>query len=73
MMFVRYAIYRFITMLLTLWVVSILIFVIINLPPGDYRVGAWSEFFSGPSRAVTVHSGEATSVELPMQRIREVK
>jgi peptide/nickel transport system permease protein len=36
MMFVRYAIYRFITMLLTLWVVSILIFVIINLPPGDY-------------------------------------
>lgn len=36
MMFIRYAIYRFITMLLTLWVVSILIFVIINLPPGDY-------------------------------------
>ena len=36
MMFLRYAIYRFITMLLTLWVVSILIFVIINLPPGDY-------------------------------------
>ncbi len=36
MMFLRYAIYRFITMLLTLWVVSIMIFVIINLPPGDY-------------------------------------
>ncbi|ABG30757.1 ABC transporter permease [Roseobacter denitrificans] len=36
MMFLRYAIYRFITMLLTLWVVSLLIFVIINLPPGDY-------------------------------------
>jgi peptide/nickel transport system permease protein len=36
MMFLRYAIYRFITMLLTLWVVSILVFVIINLPPGDY-------------------------------------
>ncbi|MEC9310912.1 MAG: ABC transporter permease, partial [Pseudomonadota bacterium] len=32
----RYAIYRFGTMLLTLWVVSVLIFVIINLPPGDY-------------------------------------
>ncbi len=31
MMFLRYAIYRFITMLLTLWVVSIMIFVIINL------------------------------------------
>ncbi|WP_282128561.1 ABC transporter permease [Roseobacter litoralis] len=36
MMFLRYAIYRFVTMLLTLWVVSLLIFVIINLPPGDY-------------------------------------
>ena len=36
MMFLRYAVYRFITMLLTLWVVSLLIFVIINLPPGDY-------------------------------------
>ncbi|WP_282061710.1 ABC transporter permease [Roseobacter litoralis] len=36
MMFLRYAIYRFITMMLTLWVVSLLIFVIINLPPGDY-------------------------------------
>ena len=36
MMFIRYAIFRFITMLLTLWVASILIFIIINLPPGDY-------------------------------------
>ncbi|MEX3314110.1 ABC transporter permease [Sulfitobacter sp. PS-8MA] len=36
MMFLRYAIYRFFTMLLTLLVVSVLIFVIINLPPGDY-------------------------------------
>ena len=36
MMFLRYALYRFGTMLLTLWVVSILIFIIINLPPGDY-------------------------------------
>lgn len=36
MMFLRFAIFRFITMLLTLWAVSILVFVIINLPPGDY-------------------------------------
>ena len=36
MMFIRYAGYRFLTMLLTLWVVSILVFVIINLPPSDY-------------------------------------
>ena len=33
---VRYSIYRLFTMLMTLWIVSILIFVIINLPPGDY-------------------------------------
>lgn len=36
MMFLKYAVYRFFTMLLTLWIVSILVFVIINLPPGDY-------------------------------------
>ena len=36
MMFLRYAGYRFLTMLLTLAVVSVLIFIIINLPPGDY-------------------------------------
>jgi peptide/nickel transport system permease protein len=34
--FVKFSAYRFLTMLLTLWVVSILIFAIINLPPGDY-------------------------------------
>ncbi|MCB1339942.1 MAG: ABC transporter permease [Pseudooceanicola sp.] len=36
MLILRYAIYRFGTMLLTLLVVSALIFVIINLPPGDF-------------------------------------
>lgn len=36
MIFLRYAAYRFMTMLLTLLVVSVLVFVIINLPPGDY-------------------------------------
>ncbi|MGD9866173.1 MAG: ABC transporter permease, partial [Pseudodonghicola sp.] len=36
MILLRYAIYRLVTMLLTLLVVSALIFVIINLPPGDY-------------------------------------
>lgn len=36
MMFLRYAVYRLMTMLLTLCVVSVLIFIIINLPPGDY-------------------------------------
>ncbi|TDE39078.1 ABC transporter permease [Antarcticimicrobium sediminis] len=36
MLILRYAIYRFATMLLTLLVVSVMVFVIINLPPGDY-------------------------------------
>ncbi|WP_121067928.1 ABC transporter permease [Chachezhania antarctica] len=36
MQLLRYAIYRFGTMLLTLLVVSVLVFAIINLPPGDY-------------------------------------
>ncbi len=36
MSLIKYAIYRTFTMLLTLWVVSILVFAIINLPPGDY-------------------------------------
>lgn len=36
MMFIRYAAYRLLTMILTLMVVSVLVFVIINLPPGDY-------------------------------------
>jgi peptide/nickel transport system permease protein len=36
MTILRYAIYRTMTMVLTLMVVSVLIFVIINLPPGDY-------------------------------------
>lgn len=36
MIFLRYAAYRLMTMILTLLVVSVLIFIIINLPPGDY-------------------------------------
>ncbi len=36
MMFLRFAVYRLMTMILTLLVVSVLVFVIINLPPGDY-------------------------------------
>ena len=36
MKLLSYAGYRLLTMLATLWVVSILIFFIINLPPGDY-------------------------------------
>ncbi|MEL7100134.1 MAG: ABC transporter permease [Pseudomonadota bacterium] len=36
MMFLRYAGYRLVTMAMTLLVTSVLIFAIINLPPGDY-------------------------------------
>ena len=52
----RYAIYRFGTMLLTLWVVSVLIFVIINLPPGDYLSNQIAELqASGQSAGVSAH------------------
>ncbi len=43
MVILRYALYRFATMLLTLLVVSALVFVIINLPPGDYLSNQISE------------------------------
>ncbi|MEO0938272.1 MAG: ABC transporter permease [Pseudomonadota bacterium] len=36
MMFLRYAGYRLVTMVMTLLVTSVLIWIIINLPPGDY-------------------------------------
>ena len=36
MAMLRFAVFRFFTMLATLLVVSVLIFIIINLPPGDY-------------------------------------
>ena len=36
MQILQYAVYRFITMLATLVVVSALVFFIMNLPPGDY-------------------------------------
>ncbi|MDA5557529.1 ABC transporter permease [Shimia sp. MMG029] len=36
MALLRFAVFRFLTMLATLVVVSVLVFVIINLPPGDY-------------------------------------
>ena len=53
MIFLRYALWRFITMLLTLWVVSLLVFVIINLPPGDYLSNQIAELrASGQSAGV---------------------
>lgn len=49
----RYALYRFGTMLLTLWVVSVLVFAIINLPPGDYMSNQIAELrASGQSAGV---------------------
>ncbi len=49
----RYAVYRFATMLLTLLVVSALVFFIINLPPGDYLSNQIAELRStGQTAAV---------------------
>ncbi|WP_164661876.1 ABC transporter permease [Tropicibacter sp. Alg240-R139] len=53
MSILRYSIYRFGTMLLTLLVVSMLVFVIINLPPGDYLSNQIAELkASGQSAGV---------------------
>lgn len=53
MSMLRYTIYRFGTMLLTLLVVSALVFVIINLPPGDYLSNQIAELkASGQSAGV---------------------
>ena len=53
MIMLRYAVYRFFTMLLTLLVVSVMIFVIINLPPGDYLSNQIAELqASGQSAGV---------------------
>ncbi|MFC3614418.1 ABC transporter permease [Lutimaribacter marinistellae] len=53
MALLRYSIYRFGTMILTLLVVSVLVFVIINLPPGDYLSNQIAELqASGQSAGV---------------------
>ncbi|MFY9210693.1 MAG: ABC transporter permease [Aestuariivita sp.] len=53
MSLLKYAGYRLMTMLVTLWVVSILIFFIINLPPGDYLSNQIAELrATGQSAAV---------------------
>ncbi|MCU9837756.1 ABC transporter permease [Ruegeria sp. WL0004] len=53
MAILRYSIYRFGTMLLTLLVVSVLVFIIINLPPGDYLSNQINELkASGQSAGV---------------------
>jgi peptide/nickel transport system permease protein len=43
MIIIRYAVYRLITMLLTLLLVSALVFFIINLPPGNYLTNQIAE------------------------------
>lgn len=43
MAMLRFAVFRFFTMLATLLVVSVLIFIIINLPPGDYLTNQINE------------------------------
>lgn len=67
MIFLRYALYRFITMLLTLWVVSILIFVIINLPPGDYLSNQIAEL-RATGQAEGVAKAEFLRVEYALDR-----
>ena len=67
MMFLRYAGYRFITMLLTLWVVSIMVFIIINLPPGDYLSNQIAEL-QATGQAEGVAKAEFLRVEYALDR-----
>lgn len=67
MMFLRYAGYRFITMLLTLWVVSIMVFIIINLPPGDYLSNQIAEL-RATGQAEGVAKAEFLRVEYALDR-----
>lgn len=67
MMFLRYAVYRLCTMLLTLWVVSILVFVIINLPPGDYLSNQIAEL-RATGQAAGVAKAEFLRAEYALDR-----
>jgi peptide/nickel transport system permease protein len=67
MMFIRYAGYRLITMLLTLWVVSIMVFIIINLPPGDYLSNQIAEL-QATGQAEGVAKAEFLRVEYALDR-----
>ena len=67
MMFLRYAGYRMITMLLTLWVVSIMVFIIINLPPGDYLSNQIAEL-RATGQAEGVAKAEFLRVEYSLDR-----
>lgn len=66
-MILRYALLRFCTMLLTLWVVSILVFVIINLPPGDYLSNQIAEL-RATGQAASVAKAEFLRVEYSLDR-----
>lgn len=67
MMFLRYAVYRLFTMILTLWVVSILIFIIINLPPGDYLSNQIAEL-RATGQAAGVAKAEFLRTEYALDR-----
>ena len=64
MAMLRFAVFRFFTMIATLLVVSVLIFVIINLPPGDYLSNQINELratgqSSGVAKAEFLRQGYA--------------
>ena len=73
-MFLRYAVYRFFTMLLTLLVVSVLIFVIINLPPGDYvlRLHKSGKATLTTTMEVTVRSDQTNNLQPVLRPARRI-
>ncbi len=56
-----------ITMLLTLWVVSIMVFIIINLPPGDYLSNQIAEL-RATGQAEGVAAGRIAKVSVQKRR-----
>ena len=48
--------------MLTIWVLSILSFLIIQLPPGDYVLEAWHESLGTQPQNVTVATGQPAEV-----------
>ena len=67
MTFIKYAVYRLFTMLMTLLVVSVLVFVIINLPPGDYLSNQIAEL-KATGQAAGVAKAEFLRTEYALDR-----
>ncbi len=67
MILIRFAVYRLLTMLMTLLLVSALVFIIINLPPGDYLSNQIKEL-QATGQSVSVAKAEFLRHEYALDR-----